>query len=314
MNISQKIGFFVLVAALGISCEVDYRSEAVGGLGKAVVVMDSTKMESATAEAIRQTYGKGIPTLLSLEPRFDLRFREFKNNDQLDRIKRSRNLIIAAPINDSTNTAKWVRALLNDEVEEQVQNGEAFAFPLNDKWYKDQWAIILTAPTDSALAEQINNSETQLVDRLLEKEFKRWKGEIYDRGEQVELEDSLWDNHGWKIRVQHDWEPILDTTYTKDGEEMHFMRMNRLLPKNRRWFWIWWKDGVEDISYLDEDWINARRDSLTKKWIEGTRDSSYVATEYRRPVKTTSFEMNGNLTHESRGVWRMTHDAMGGPF
>src|SRR5699024_12716982 len=88
MNISQKIGFFVLVAALGISCEVDYRSEAVGGLGKAVVVMDSTKMESATAEAIRQTYGKGIPTLRSLEPRFDLRFRSFKNNDQLDRIKR----------------------------------------------------------------------------------------------------------------------------------------------------------------------------------------------------------------------------------
>ncbi|HLR25194.1 MAG TPA: DUF4837 family protein [Fodinibius sp.] len=309
-----KFSLFALIALVWVGCEGDYRPKASGGFGEVVVVMDSTQWESATAKAIRNTYGKSMLTLPGPEPRFDLRFRDFKSKNQWDRLKKFKNIIIAAPINDSTNTASLVRSLLSDQVEEQVQNGESFAFPLNNKWYQDQWSVVLTAPNDSALAKQINNSETTLVDRLMEKEFERWKEEIYDRGEQLAVEDSLWKNHGWKIRIQHDWNTILDTVYTSEGEKVHFMRMNRLLPENSRWFWVWWKNDVRDISYLDNDWINARRDSLMRKWVRGTRDSSYITTEYRRPVETSIFKMNDDLTYETRGTWRMTHDAMGGPF
>src|SRR5699024_3735303 len=98
------------------------------------------------------------------------------------------------------------------------------------------------------------------------------------------------------------------------GEEHHFLTMRRLLPKNDRWFWAWWKNGVKDISFLDDDWINAKRDSLMEQWIRGTRDGSYITTEYDRPVETDSFRMNGYLTYETLGTWRMTKDAMGGPF
>ncbi|MDZ7693265.1 MAG: DUF4837 family protein [Balneolaceae bacterium] len=65
---------------------------------------------------------------------------------------------------------------------------------------------------------------------------------------------------------------------------------------------------------MDKDWINAKRDSLWKNWVRGSRDSSYVATEYRVPTKTRSFELNDDIAYETLGWWRMTHDAMGGPF
>lgn len=315
MKILVKISLLALISVSWMGCEGDYRQKAVGSQGDVIVVMDSTEWNSQTAEAIRETFGKSMFTLPSPQPKFDLNFREFNTNDQLDRLKRFQSIIIAAPINDSTNAAKFIRALLNEKVEKQVRNGEAFAFPLQDKWYKDQWSIILTAPSDSALAKQIRNSEERLTARLMDKEFKRWKEELYDRGEQFAKEDSLWNDYGWKIRVQHDWHTILDTTYTdSSGSEMHFYRMNRPLPENQRWFWAWWKEGVTDVSYLDNDWINAKRDSLMKKWIRGTRDSSFVTTEYRRPVETDDFMMNGDLTHETLGTWRMTKDAMGGPF
>lgn len=309
-----KISALLVITTTWVACEGDYRQKARGGFGEAVVIMDSTEWKSETAEAIRETYGKDISTMLSSQSLFDLRFRDFQNNDELERLKRFKNIIIAAPIDDSTNTAKWIRALLSDEVERQVRNGESFAFPLQNKWYKDQWTMILTAPSDTALARQINNSETTLVDNLFDKEFQRWKEEIYDQGEQEKLSDSLWTNHGWKIRVQHDWMKNIDTTYTENGEKSHFLTMRRVLPENNRWFWAWWKDDVQDISYLDDDWINTKRDSLMKKWIRGTRDSSYVTTEYRIPVETEVFKMNGDLTHETLGWWRMTKDAMGGPF
>ncbi|TYP95113.1 protein of unknown function (DUF4837) [Fodinibius salinus] len=312
MKLSIKV-FIVLLSALWIGCEGDYRQKATGSFGQVIVVMDSSQFQSQTAEALRQTYGEWTQTIPGKPPRFDLTFRDFNTNDQLEQLKRYRNLIIAAPITDSTNTADFMRALLSEDVEQQVRSGESFAFPIKDQWYRDQWVMLLSATSDSALAKQIHNSQQTLTENLVQKELQRWKAEIYDQGEKIALEDSVWDNHGWKIRIQHDWVKHLDTTYTHKGEENNFLTIRRKLPNNDRWFWAWWKK-VDNINQVDNDWINAKRDSLMKKWIRGSRDSSYVTTEYRREVNTKSFTLNDDIAYETLGTWRMTNDAMGGPF
>ncbi|MGD8428052.1 MAG: DUF4837 family protein, partial [Balneolaceae bacterium] len=209
-----KTTLLLIVVATWFGCEGDYRQEAKGNLEDVTVVMDSTQFNSKTSDAIRGTFGKGIQTLPNVQPLYDLNFRDFKNNNELENLKQSKNIIFAAPINDSTNVSRFIRALLSDEVEQKVENGEVFAFPLQDKWYRNQWTMILTAPSDSALARQIENSEQTLTENLLQKEFDRWTTQLYDRGEQVGIEDSIWAKHGWKIRIQHDWGKHLDTTYT----------------------------------------------------------------------------------------------------
>lgn len=314
MNLVIKILGIGIIAATFLACSGDYRQKAVGGFGEVVVLMDSTEWESETAQAIRDTYGQAIKTLPNYEALFDLRFRDFKNNEELERYKKSKNLVIAAPIDDSSNVARFVRALLSEQVEERVKEGASFAFPLNDQWYRNQWAIILTSTSDSTLAEKIRSTKETLVENLMEKEFQRWKYEIYDRGENLALEDSLWKNHGWKIRVQHDWFKNVDTSYVDNGEVQHFLTMRRPLPDNDRWFWAWWKDSVRTADFVDAEWINAKRDSLMEKWIRGTREKSYVTTEYRRPVNTDTTRVAGHLAYETLGTWRMTNDAMGGPF
>ena len=305
----------VLLVAFLSSCDGDYRKRALGGFSEAVVLMDSTQWEdSETAEAIRNTYGQAITTLPNFEALFDLRFRDFESNDELEAIKRNKNIIIAAPIDDSTNVSRLIRAMLNDEVEQRVRDGESFAFPLQNHWYKDQWTIILTSTSDSALAEEIRASGETLVDNLMEKEFQRWTYEIYEDGEQIALEDSLWNDSGWKIRIQHDWVKNIDTTYTANGKSNNFLTMRRPLPDNDRWFWAWWINDVENTDFLNKNWINAKRDSLMEKWIRGTREDSYVTTEYRRPVLTDTLSVDGRRAFETLGTWRMTNDAMGGPF
>lgn len=87
-----------------------------------------------------------------------------------------------------------------------------------------------------------------------------------------------------------------------------------MLPDNYRWMWAWWKDNVNNINFLDEHWVNTTRDSLMKKYIRGTEDSSYVTTSYNRPMVSKTMMMNGYYTMETKGLWQMTHDAMGGPF
>lgn len=297
---------FTLITLFVVSCGGDYRKRAQGQMGHVVVVMDSASWQSKTADAIRNTFGKEMETLPNLEPRYDLKFVDFSSREKLDQLKQMKNIIFAAPIDQKSDVGNFVRAILSDPIKERVRSGENFAFPLENKWYRDQWTLILTSTNDSTLAQKIENSGTSLVDNLDKVERRRWTEDIYERGEKVGIEDSLWDNHGWKIRVQHDYQLHIDTT--------NFVTLRRYMAKNDRWIWAWWKNDVTDISMVDKDWINHMRDSLMEKWVRGTRDSSYVTTEYRRPVKTRTYMMNGYYTYETRGTWRMTNDFMGGPF
>jgi len=288
------------------ACSGDYRKEAVGEPDGIWVVMDSTKWDSQTANAIRKVFGSPVTTLPSEQPRFDLHFLNLQSNSDLDFAKKRKNVIFAAPLNDSSNTAAYLRSLLSKPVQQLVDNGKNFAFPLKNKWYRDQYTLLLTSTSDSALANKIVSSEQQLLDNLMEFQRQRWQTRIYDRGEVTAIEDTLWKEHGWKIRVQHDYALHVDTT--------DFVTLRRQMPDNDRWIWIWWKDNVNNIDYLDPQWVNATRDSLNEHYIRGTVDSSYVSTEYRTDVISRTIQFNGFFGIVTHGRWHMINGAMGGPF
>ncbi len=298
-----------VLAALAISaCESDFRPSAIGSIDEIIVVMDSTKWDGATALAIEETFGAGFETIPGgFEPKYDLVFRDFRSNEQLDRIRELRNIIFATPIDAESNVGSFVRAILSDDVENRVRQGDSFAFPLEDRWARDQWTLILTSTTDEELAEKIRNSERSLVEHLEEREFERRKREVFRRGEQVAISEDLWENHGWKVRMQHDYVKAIDST-----DAVVFARY---LPENNRRMWAWWKDGVSDIEFLDENWINATRDSLMQIYMQGQRDGSYVTTDYRRPMQTREIDTGNRLIgFESMGIWQMVGNFMGGPY
>lgn len=284
----------------------DYRQSAQGDRSEVLVVMDSTKWESETADALRETFGEYIMTLPRPEERFDLRFTDLVTQRDLDRAKRQRNVIFAAPITEDSNVAGFIRNSLSEDIHERIARGQNFAFPLDDRWYRDQWTLFLSAPSDEELAENIREDGRNLVSTLHDKTISRWKNYVYRGGEQVEKTDSLWNNHGFKIRVQHDYNIGVDTT--------NFISLRRHLHDNDRWIWAWYKDDVDDTEFIDTDWIHNKRDSLNREFIRGSREESYVTTEFRRPVETESVNLNGYPAYETRGTWKMTNDLMGGPF
>lgn len=309
----KRLFLFGLTAILGIitiSCDGDYRALADGNTREVVVVMDSAKWESETADAIRDVFGQWVLTVPNGEPYYDLQFTQITSQDQLDRLKKQKNLIFAAPLEEDSNVGRQIRGLLDDSIEQRVRQGESFAFPFQDQWYRDQYALILTSTSDSTLAEKIRNTENSLLSNMLEKELKRWEYFVYEKKELTEYSDSLWQNRGFKVRFQHD--------YIKNVDTLNFISYRRALPQNDRWMWIWYQDNVEDISFLDRDWIISTRDSLSKHFIKGARDSMYVQTYLNRPeirpIESESFQKGRLLAYETRGTWHMVNGLMGGPF
>tara|TARA_B100000575_G_scaffold294548_1_gene311421 strand:+ start:4899 stop:5972 length:1074 start_codon:yes stop_codon:yes gene_type:complete len=294
------------LAAYSFACNGDFRERAKGDTREFVVVMDSVDWDSKTSNALRETFGKYVFTLPNPEPYYDLTFMQIRSRSQLERIMGHKNIIFAAPIDDSTTVAAQVRAFLDESTEQRVRNGESFAFPLVDHWYKDQYALILSSGSDSALATKIRNTESALLSNALDKELLRWNWFVYEKKEQTQYSDSLWNDHGFKVRIQHDYIKRIDTT--------NFISYRRFLPENDRWMWVWWKDNVKAISFLDDDWINQTRDSLNQQFIKGRTDSMFITTEYRRAVESYSFQKDRYLGYETLGTWQMINGAMGGPF
>ncbi len=291
-----------------LACEGDFRQRAIGENHEIIVVMDESLHEGATAEALNETFGRVIETLPGqAEMKYTLRFQDFQTNEELENIRKRKNIIFAGPIDDETNVSSFIRALLTSDVEERVRAEESFAFPLKDHWYRDQWALVLTSTGDLELADKIYENETQLVDSALEVELARWEQDIFRRAEQVELSDSLWERFGWKVRIQHDYIPTVDT--------LNVVSFRRSYQDNDRWMWGWWEDDFDTPEVIDQHWINTKRDSLMERYVQGTREGSYVTTEYRRAIETREVEREDRLIGwETLGTWRMTNDFMGGPF
>lgn len=309
MSLKTHVLVFTLILLGGlVACDGDYRSRAKGSINEVFVVMDSTAWESETANAIRETIGKYQFHMLNPEPNYRLTFTDVRTQAHMERIQSMKNVIFAGPIDDSTSVSTQIRAFLDAGVEQKVRAGESFAFPIKDQWYKDQYALILTSTSDSALAQKIINSERALNADILERELKRWTEDVYEKKELTSQFDSLWTENGFKLRIQHDYYKRIDTT--------DFVSFRRSLPENDRWMWIWWKDNVNDISFLDDEWINATRDSLNQQYIKGSRDDQYISTEYNERIKmrTNSFQKGRLLAYETQGWWKMMNGAMGGPF
>lgn len=299
------VPIIILIALLIQSCG-GYKPTSRGSISEVLVVMDSASWNSPVADAIRASFGADIQTMPRPEPVYDLRFVDIKRNADLEYIKRGKNIIFAAPLNEESNVSTYISALLSDDVKQRVVDGQNFAFPLRDRWANDQWVLVLTAPDEEILATRIADSSAPLVTNLDLVERERWTYDVFGKAENIVLSDSMSQKHKWKIRVQHDYELSVDTT--------GFVSFARLLPENYRYVWVFWDENISDVTAIDNAWIDARRDSLFKKWVEGTRDSSHVVTQYEFPIKTEVIDYKGYYGFHTRGAWKMNNNSMGGSF
>lgn len=305
----MKLQFAAILAGitlLTVACGGDFRQPANSPYSEILIVTDTTASDGAIRSALQDVYGEYIRTMPRPEPRYDLRFRGIQSQTELQLIQKHRNIIIAAPIDEDSNIGLYLRALLSPDVQSRIRDGSLYEIPLRDRWYKDQWILIYTGNSAEEVAERVRRESRPHLRSLHTMELARWDKEVYRRGETTSISDSLWNNHGFRFRVQHDYVLGVDT--------LNFVSMRRFLEDNDRWIWIWWKDNVQDIDFVSDQWIHATRDSILRQYIRGSRADAFVKTDYRQPLSTDYRRLNERLTYESRGIWVMSDFSMGGPF
>lgn len=268
------------------------------GDGTQLVVVADDVVWHELEESIRRTFEKEIPTpqpekLFSILHATQENWTDFATQ---------RNLAFVGTLAGQGEISKQVQNMLSEGVRAEVEAGNAFVFPRNDPWAKQQLLLVLAGQTAADLAGKLIDNKDYLYD-LFEKRLRaRTSQQMYAQFEQTELADKILKKYGWTLRIQHDY--FVNT----DRAESGFYMLRRSLPGRERWLFVHWIDEAnpDDIS---EDWILQTRDKIGRKFYKNdkiNRDPQYLHFE--------DVNFAGRSAVMLTGLWENDEVQAGGPF
>lgn len=303
----------LLIAALGCG-SADYRPRAVGPEGILTVVIDSSQWNGQVGDALRETLGGFIQTLPVPEPAFELKPAALTSQQSLEVIKKQKNVVIVAPLEDSTNVvSQFISSRLDPEVKSLITSGTPTVIPRPNLWRKDQMVVYLTANSADGLSDVIREKGEDLLYTYNNITRQRTEVEMFKKGRQTEIEDQLLEKHGFAVNAQHDYFVAVDTT--------NFVWMRRVISTETwRSLFVYFEDNANPGD-LTAEWIYNTRDSLTKHHVQGTV-AGFVEIDQRRALETENINFLDRYGFETRGLWHMVIEedgrklpiGMGGAF
>lgn len=285
---------------------------ARGSAEELLVVTDSATWAGPVGDALRAELGRTIVTLPSGQGAFKLRQQPLTGRN-FEHLKLVPNLLFVAPIGTQGEIGEFLRARVGEASLGAVQSGRATAVNVRpDLWAQDQLVVIATAASDSALAGAIRErgDELRAAYNGLAREITT--REMFARLEQTDLEDEMLEAHGFRVRVQHDFVKVQDTTASAAGRPGTFVRYRRVLSDSWRDFFVFAQDGVEAVPSEAE--LNDLTNDLLRQFAVGSTDSAYVQLDDQRPVRTAASRVGERPAAETRGLWYMVNDLMGGAY
>ncbi len=289
----------VLLAVVLVGCEGDYRPRAIGKEGEVTVVVDSSHWTGPVGDTFRETVTPWINTLPQPERYFEIRHLELSSERVYDSIQDLKNVVVIAPLSDSTNEANFLRRRLSDEARQAVMDGQIAVVSKPNLWRRSQRVYFVTAATPEDLVTALKQRGDSIRSTFKKATLARMEREMYDDARQFALEDTLMNRHGFAVNVQHDFQLAIDTTTASSG----FVWLRRLLAKTRREFFVYYEDDMSP-SDITPEWIHQTRDSLTRRYLRG-QVAGFVRIDDRRALTTEQTEFKGRYGYEVRGLWHM---------
>ncbi len=310
--------FALAVSLAACSTVTEYKPPAVGKGGEIMVVADSATWNGPVGEALRETVGRTMRTYPQPTPAFTLRLQPL-SEFSLDGLRRQHSVVFAAPLDEDSETARFLRARLDSASVQALRRGGRGLIERPNLWMQNQLVVYATAPTDSALAAQLRAGGDDLRASFSALARRRTTEDMFDKARQTDIEAGLLERHGFAVGIQHDYVRALDTTFVTDaGTRGTFTRYRRFAGQDSwRDFFVYFEEDPR-LTRLTPEAVRALRNDLTRRFVRGTFPDSYIAIEerdlVRRPVEADTVSLGGRFAIETRGTWRLTGDAMGGPF
>lgn len=275
------VGLLAILASCKENKKNTFLRNVTGKSGEVVLVIDPDHWSSGVGKEFKKAFTKAYPALPQTEPMFDL---------------------VHIPYKSFTNIFKSHRNLVFTKVDKDIPEPKIVV--QEDLWAKPQIILHVIAPNDSSLEAVVREKGDLLVDRIMKKEMERYAAN-YKKYEQIGLADQLDKKFGVRLTLPKGYSLDLDTT-------------NFAWIENRGRGDI--VQGILIYSYdkpkveLTTDYLVAKRNQFTKRFVPGPSRGSYMVVETETNPYRREIEVNGIDVIELRDLWRVENDFMGGPF
>ncbi len=260
-----------------ISCENsnnNYKPLSSGRLHSVSVVIDKQDWESETGKKIRDLYADEYLGLPQIEERFSLSQIDYSTFSGFART--GRNIIY---------------------INKRKSKGSSITI---NKYARPQVFLEISGTNQNEILEQIKSSKETGVSYFS-------KGEIIENQRRI-LQSVLLDS---EIKDQFNVELTMPSAYSLFKKEENFL-----------WYQKPTKYGtsniiISELTFLDEIFLNEVveiRDSISKLYVPGRLENSYMITEQAYEPIFTQTKINQFDSSETRGTWEVSGDFMGGPF
>ena len=295
-------------------CEqLEYFPNAAGELAMITVITDSTTWAGEVGDAIRTHVAPYLGTLPAPERMFEIEQYDLLSPSLFERIKVRRNILIVAPLSDSTAVAGFLRDRLDDNALQAVAGGQTAVIGRTDLWARPQRVIYLVAQEKEDLVSLIADRADD-IQYTYNEAIREWTAaDMFERLQQTDKEDALLDDHAFAVNIQHDYQTVVDT--------IGLVYMRRVLSDTWRNLVVYYEENANPED-LTPEWVYQTRDRITKEHMRGNVHG-WVAIDYRRPLEAENINFLGHYGFEVRGLWHMEGPdpsgrliplGMGGPF
>jgi uncharacterized protein DUF4837 len=296
-----------LAACKDVLSSLESKPTALGVMNEIVVICDDDVWEGDVGDSLTFYFASPYPIMPAPEPLFDLR--HFTPGQLLAQPLRKelRTYLILADLSDQDSPTTLM--VKNDIGEENLrrfnENPDQFSTAGIDKWARGQLVVYIMGNGEDDLAMNIIRAFPMVSQRIRKHDKAQLQAQTYVNGSSTELTRLVATEFGIDLKVPGDFKLAVHGEnflwIRKDFREVNSSIAIMSFP-------------YEDKSQLQLEGLIDMRDRIGAL-IEGTSAGSVMHTNaVHLPVYTYPKEIAGRYAIESRGIWEMTEDFLGGPF
>ncbi|MFO7671619.1 MAG: DUF4837 family protein [Bacteroidales bacterium] len=251
-----------------------------GGAGEVLVVMDNFNWDNSAGALLQDILKEEISGLPQSEPLFDVIQITAASFDNFYRYHRSVVL---------TN--------IDSELEPQIRFRE-------NVWAKPQIVVQMEAPNSRELHDLIEINEERIRNFLVQYDRNRLMATYRDTKDPA-IQQEIASHH--QIRLD------IPRGYNMDFSKDEYTSVSIEAPDLSQVIQVfdYPANGPED---LNTDALIARRNLITKEFVHGPREDSYMTLSPMYPPIAFDLKKGGMDVVELRGLWELENGFMGGPF
>ncbi len=309
--------FFLPIAILGYGCTSDNTQQpqlnvaakyAHGDVNEILVISDAALWEGAIGDTFFYYYSAPYLMLPQPESIFDV---IHMTPDELARQpvrKEFRTIVFLANMADTNSTTtNLIRTDVgNDKLSESLSEKQSGTITGKDKWARGQTLIYVFGWGEDKLKSHIAKSFTAIAKKINESDRPSIEANVYQAGENAELIAEVKSRYGIYLKVPGDFKKAkLSTSNTlwlrRDSREINANLMIHVRPYLNK-------------SQLTKEGAKAIRDEVSTI-VNTHQPNTYMrVNDVDLPMFAETLTINNLFAIQSKGIWEMANDFMGGPY